>query len=195
MVTTIAYENIQKWTSRIRMSLTGVTFHLMTYEWSCGIKTFFKYYRNHFYVLIFYTITELRFQTFRLRQIVRSNNWKLVKVNFILQLLFCLQKSQVFGRSHSVDQLRLGPFLSIRVSMLRTIFCRCMSCTPIEVKVIVTIVTSNLISHIMILLAFVIITWLVDDFFVFFIRACCYVRKVALRTGDGKIIQCTFLYS
>lgn len=87
-------------------------------------------------------------------------------------------------------KLRLRPFYIIRLSILPNILSRRMSCTPIEVKVIVTIVTSNLISHIMILLAFVIITWLVDNFSVFFIRACRYVRKVALRTGDGKIIQC-----
>lgn len=96
-----------------------------------------------------------------------------------------------FDESRSVDQLRLRPFYIIRVSMHPIIFCRCMSCTPIEVKIIVTIVTSNLISHIMILLAFIIITGLVYNFFVFCIRACCYVRKVALRAGDGKIIQCS----
>ena len=84
-------------------------------------------------------------------------------------------------------------FYTIKASILRTIFCRCMSCTPVKVKVIVAIVTSNLISHIMILLAFIITTWLVDNFFVFWIGANCNVREVAVRTGDRKVIQCSFL--
>lgn len=95
--------------------------------------------------------------------------------------------------SRSLDYLRLWPFYIIKASTLPTISCRCMSCAPVKVKVIVAIVTSNLISHIMILLAFVITTWLVDNFFVFWIRANCNVRKVAVRTGDRKVIQCSFL--
>lgn len=48
------------------------------------------------------------------------------------------------------------------------VFTNGVSRTPEEVKTVMTILTSNLIFHIVILLTFIIITRLVNKFFVFY---------------------------
>jgi hypothetical protein len=62
-----------------------------------------------------------------------------------------------------------------------------MPCAPIEIKSIMTTVTFNLIFHVMILVTFIIITELIDNFFIFCNGYGNGIRVIALRASDMKI--------
>jgi hypothetical protein len=86
----------------------------------------------------------------------------------------------------------------VKPSKLPSSFNYCMSCTPIEIKLIVTIVTFNSIPDIMIPLTFIVVTQLINDLFVFSNWWCRCVRVIALGTSDLKFLHTThmlFLFS